>query len=253
MMTKCYIVCVLRLLHTAIIYLWILLGTMVLGTLAIMVSFVSKTGNAVHWVARQWARTILWVSGIRVSIEGAHLLGASGPCIFMANHASNFDIPVLLGSLQVQFRWLAKAELFKIPILGAGMRGAGYISIDRSHRASAFQSLARAAHLICSGRSVMIFPEGTRSQDGQMRAFKKGGFVLAVDAGVPIIPIVIKGTYAIMPKNRWIINCQAVSMQILAPIETTPYTRKTKDELMACVHKAMMAVTQDDRRGGNNA
>src|SRR5210317_685359 len=129
-------------------------------------------------------------------------LPLDAPCILMPIHQSNFDIPVLLGRLPVQFRWLAKAELFKIPIFGRGMRGCGYISIDRSNRKSAFQSLAEAATKIRNGVSVLIFPEGTRSRDGKILPFKKGGFVLSVDAGVPIVPIVIYNTGSIMPKGR---------------------------------------------------
>jgi 1-acyl-sn-glycerol-3-phosphate acyltransferase len=150
----------------------------------------------------------------------------------MCNHQSNFDIPVLLGCLPVQFRWLAKAELFKIPIFGRGMRSAGYISIDRFNQKSAFESISQAAQRIKGGVSVMIFPEGTRSTDGKIRPFKKGGFVLAVDAGVPIIPVVLHGTRAIMPKGRLRINHGQVVMDILSPVDTTGYTRDTKDELI---------------------
>jgi 1-acyl-sn-glycerol-3-phosphate acyltransferase len=106
-----------------------------------------------------------------------------------------------VGRLPVQFRWLAKAELFKIPIFGRAMRGVGYISIDRSNRKSAFESLKQAALTIRNGTSVLIFPEGTRSRDGRILPFKKGGFVLAVDAGVPVVPIIIKGTGGSCPKG----------------------------------------------------
>jgi 1-acyl-sn-glycerol-3-phosphate acyltransferase len=157
----------------------------------------------------------------------------------MANHQSNFDIPVLLGRLPVQFRWLAKQELFRIPIFGRGMRGCGYISIDRTNRKLAFESLNEAARKIREGVSVMIFPEGTRSADGRIRPFKKGGFVLSVDAGVPIVPIVIHGTRAIMPKGSLMVRSQDIRMEILAPIDTAAYTRKTKDELMEKVRSAI--------------
>jgi 1-acyl-sn-glycerol-3-phosphate acyltransferase len=159
----------------------------------------------------------------------------------MCNHQSNYDIPVLLGELPVQFRWLAKAELFKVPIFGRGMRGAGYISIDRFDRSSAFQSLDKAAATIKQGTSVMIFPEGTRSVDGKLLPFKKGGFVLAVDAGVPIVPLVISGTHDIMPKGRLLVRRQSVHVQIQPPIETSAYTRDNKDDLMARVRQSMMA------------
>ena len=112
------------------------------------------------------------------------------------------------------------------------MRGCGYISIDRSNRKSAFKSLEKAADTIRNGASVLIFPEGTRSLDGKIRTFKKGGFVLTVDSGVPIIPVIIHGTYSIMPKSRIMVKPGNVTLKILQPIETAEYTRKTKDDLM---------------------
>ncbi len=243
----------LPILHTLIVYLWTILGTVLLGTLAILVSFFSKTGDAVHHVARLWALTILWVSGIRFVIKGMTENAGSGSYIFMSNHQSNFDIPVLLGGLPYQFRWLAKAELFKIPIFGASMKGAGYISIDRSDRKSAFESLARAAQLIRNGTSVLIFPEGTRSPDGRLLSFKKGGFVLAVDAGVPIIPIIITGTHDIMPKKSLMIERHPVVVKILAPIETAAYSRENKDDLMTHVRQVMLAAAAGDAQGVEDA
>jgi len=225
--------------HTAIIIVWVVLVTLVLGVAVILVALFSRNGNFPHLIARIWARSILKVAYIPVRVEGIENLNTDDSVILMPNHQSNFDIPVLLGCLPVQFRWLAKAELFKIPIFGRGMRGCGYISIDRSNRKLAFQSLAEAAQKIRNGVSVLIFPEGTRSWDGEIQAFKKGGFVLSVDAGVPIVPIIITGTGAVMPKGRMLIRRQAVGMQILAPIATSDYTRKTKDELMGIVKDTM--------------
>ena len=226
-------------LQTVIILVYVFLATIVMATVVIVVALFSRNGNAPHLVARAWARSILYVSGIHVHVNGLENLNVDGSCILMPNHQSNFDIPVLLGCLPIQFRWLAKAELFKIPIFGRGMRGCGYISIDRSNRKSAFQSLAEAAAKIRNGVSVLIFPEGTRSRDGRILPFKKGGFVLSVDAGVPIVPIVIFNTWSIMPKDRLRIRTQSVRMDILAPIPTSGYTRKTKNDLMNSVRNTI--------------
>ncbi len=212
---------------------------MIMATVVIIVAIFSRDGNLPHLVARAWARSILFVSGIQVHVNGLENLNVGGSCILMPNHQSNFDIPVLLGCLPVQFRWLAKAELFKIPIFGRGMRGCGYISIDRSNRKSAFQSLTEAAAKIRNGVSVLIFPEGTRSWDGNILPFKKGGFVLSVDAGVPIVPIIIFNTGSIMPKGKLFIRTQSVRMDILTPIPTSGYTRKTKDDLMEFVRNTI--------------
>jgi 1-acyl-sn-glycerol-3-phosphate acyltransferase len=171
----------------------------------------------------------------------------------MCNHQSNFDIPVLLGCLPVQFRWLAKAELFKIPIFGRGMRSAGYISIDRFNRESAFQSISEAAQKIRGGVSVMIFPEGTRSKDGKIRPFKKGGFVLAVDAGVPIIPIILHGTRSIMPKGQLRVYPGNVLIDIKKPVETSGYTRNNKDDLLERIRNIICDVFDEPKEANQDA
>jgi 1-acyl-sn-glycerol-3-phosphate acyltransferase len=150
----------------------------------------------------------------------------------MSNHQSSFDIFVLLAYLKVQFRWLAKAELFRIPLFGFAMKRAGYISIDRSNRRAAFKSLKTASEIIRGGVSVIIFPEGTRSLDGNIRPFKSGGFVIAVESGVPIVPVILHGTRSIMAKDRLRIEPGDVTVEIAEPIETADYTRKTRDDLL---------------------
>ncbi len=218
--------------RTLFIIIWIIFATIVLGMIAIISSFFSKQGNAPHIIGRFWGKSILFVSRIKVTVKGISNIDPSKSYIFMPNHQSNFDIPVLIGCIPAQFRWLAKAELFKIPLFGRAMRGCGYISIDRSNRKSAFKSLEKAAETIRNGASVLIFPEGTRSLDGKIRDFKKGGFVLTVDSGVSIIPVILHGTWSIMPKSSLRIMPGNVTLEILPPIETTEYTRKTKDDLM---------------------
>jgi 1-acyl-sn-glycerol-3-phosphate acyltransferase len=241
---------VFYILHSLLIYIWTIMATIVLGVVTIVSSFFSKTGNLPHMIARTWARSILVMSRVKVTVRGTSKLDHNGSFIYMSNHQSNYDIPVLLGCLPVQFRWLAKAELFKIPIFGRGMRGCGYISIDRSNRKSAFRSLKVAAATIRSGTSVLIFPEGTRSNDGKLRDFKKGGFVLAVDAGVPILPITIRGTYEIMPRSRIWIWSQAVEMEIHDPISTAEYSRKTKNDLMERVREVILSAQAKADAGG---
>ena len=227
-------------LQTLVIVVWFILVTVVISTSVIICSFFSRTGNGPHLLARFWANSILWVARAKITVSGAEKLDPNRSYIYMANHQSNADIPLLLGRLPVQFRWLAKAELFKIPIFGQAMRGVGYISIDRSNRKSAFESLKRAAQTIRNGTSVLIFPEGTRSRDGNMLPFKKGGFVLSVDSGVPIVPIIIRGTREIISKGHFMIRPAPITMQILDPVETSGYTRKTKDALLARIRSILI-------------
>ena len=225
--------------RTVIIYTWTILATLLIGTLTIIIGYFSRTGDLPHLLARFWGRTILWVSGVRVTVKGRHNIQPDRSYIYMANHQSNFDIPVLIAALPVQFRWLAKAELFKIPLFGGGMKGCGYISIDRSNRESAFESLKRAAETIRNGTSVLIFPEGTRSFDGRIQMFKKGGFVLTVDAGVPIVPLIIEGTGSIMPKGCKSISSGNVTLDILPPVDSSIYDRRNKDALIEKIRRLM--------------
>jgi 1-acyl-sn-glycerol-3-phosphate acyltransferase len=252
MIQKISVAKVITVIHTIIIYMWVIASTVVFGLLAILVSFFSKKGDGVHHIAQIWGRSITLVSGIRVTSTGVDPKFSGNSYIYMSNHQSNFDIPVLYSALPVQFRWLAKAELFRIPIFGNSMRCAGYISIDRSNRKSAFQSLVQATDMIRNGTSVMIFPEGTRSTDGQLLPFKKGGFLLAVDAGVPIIPIKIYNTQKVMPKGRLLVRHHRVMIQIGSPIQTSGYTRKTKDDLIARVRDAMLSMPSMQDGGGGD-
>ena len=210
------------------------------AVITILTSFVSTDGETPHKVARIWAKCILAASNIKVTVKGLSNLDRTGSYIYMPNHVSNFDIPVLQAYLPVQFRWLAKAELFKIPIFGYAMKRAGYISINRFDRKSAIQSLNKAAEIIRNGTSVIIFPEGTRSQNQNIQSFKKGGFVLAVDSGVPIIPIIIHGTWTIMQKKQILVRPGNVVLEIKKPIKTSDYTRKTKDDLMEKIRNIIL-------------
>ena len=224
---------------TLFVMCWIVIATIFFGTLAIITGFFSKTGNLPHMVATMWARTILFVSRVKIRTTGVENLDKEKSYIFMANHQSNFDILAVFAGLPFQFRWLAKAELFRIPIFAQGMRGCGYISIDRKNRESAFKSLNEAADKIKNGASVMIFPEGTRSRDGKLLPFKKGGFVLARNAGVPITPIVITGSLEIMPKTRLRIKSGEISITILPQINTALYKDQDKEVLMDLVREKL--------------
>jgi len=224
---------------TLYVTIWVGFATLVAGILVIVLSFFVRSGNPLHKIARLWGKSILFVSRVEMSVKGLSNIDPSAPYIYMPNHQSNFDIPVLLGHLAVQFRWLAKVELFKIPIFGHAMRKAGYISIDRNNRESAIKSLNAAANKIKSGVSVLIFPEGTRSRDGKIQPFKKGGFVMAIESGVPIVPVVITGTRSLMTKGKFRVNAGHVRMVIHKPIDTSAYTRETKEALMESVRRVI--------------
>ena len=194
----------------------------------------------VHLYARLWGRLILLASGVKVRVRGLERVQGKGPFIFMSNHLSAYDIFSLLAYLPFQFRWLAKAELFRIPILGWAMRAAGYIPIDRSNPRRALRSMEEAAKRIREGVSVVVFPEGTRSRDGKLGPFRKGGFSLAIKAKVPVVPTAIKGTFEIMPpQSKRIMRRGTVYIVLGEPIETEGLTMRDRDELMTRVREGI--------------
>jgi 1-acyl-sn-glycerol-3-phosphate acyltransferase len=233
-------------LRTFFIILLVVVETGFMSIVAILTSVFDRKGHHIHKVARTWARGILFSSRIHVSVEGISHIDPTQSYIFMPNHLSNFDIPILLAHLPVQFRWLAKKELYKIPIFGFALKRAGYISIDRANLRSAITSLNRAVANIQKGISVTIFPEGTRSLDGNLGPFKKGGFVIAANSGIPVVPIALHGTWEIMSKKGFHIQPGNAVLEILPPIHTASQGKKGRDALMAEVRDMIQRAV--DRR-----
>lgn len=238
----------------------LLLGVAVTGYIsvcAIIFSLISPGENKIHHLAKIWAKILLLLSNTRVAVIGAENVLPGKPQIFMANHQSDFDIFIVLGFVPGQFRWIAKKELFKIPLFGKAMQGAGYIEIDRQNHEKAIRSLDLAAQKIREGKSVMTFPEGTRSKDGTLKPFKQGMFHLAIKSGVPIIPISIIGAGVIMPKRSLRINPGKITMVIGKPIDVTGYTIENRAQLIEKVRGVIidtlqMGTTADNGPGACN-
>jgi 1-acyl-sn-glycerol-3-phosphate acyltransferase len=214
--------------------------TLLISLMTLFMTLVLRREAAsVQGLAAWWARSICRASGVEVSVSGTGQLNPEMPYIFAANHQSQFDILVLQGFLGIDFRWLAKKELFAVPIWGAAMRRAGYIPVDRSHGRQAIKSLDEAAQKIAAGTSVIIFPEGTRSKDGKLHEFKAGAMVLAIKSGVPIIPVAILGTYEILPKGRLLVTPGTVQIRLGSPIETRNCTSRDKHGLARVSQEAV--------------
>jgi 1-acyl-sn-glycerol-3-phosphate acyltransferase len=197
----------------------------------------SPSGDAYLALARLWGRSLFKAWGVRLHVEGAEQVDFAAPHLYMSNHQSHTDILALYATIPTPVRFLAKKELKYIPIFGWGMAVANYVFIDRGKQSEAFRSIDLAAERIAKGHAVVVFPEGTRSRDGALRDFKKGGFVLAMKSGVPVIPVGIVGTYAVLPNHSWIIHGSCdVTVRFGDPIPTTGVTR---DELMARVRAAI--------------
>ena len=206
--------------------------TAFMSSCAFLFPLISPGENKVHKIANLWARMLLWLTSTRVDVIGKENVLMEKPQIFMANHQSDFDILIVLAHIPGQFRWIAKKELFKIPIFGKAMRNAGYIEIDRQNHEKALKSLDEAAQKIREGKSVVTFPEGTRSRDGKIRPFKQGMFHLAIQAGVPIVPISIIGAHEIMPKRTLKVKPGRIRMVIDRPVDVSGYTLETRSELI---------------------
>lgn len=207
----------------------------------ILISIFDRTGSRVHrYTAVPWAKTILWVCGIRLRLMGLENAEDDAPCVYMANHQSYFDIFALLAGLPVDFKFILKKELMKIPILGFAMKRVRYIAIDRGDPRRALISMNKAAQKIRNGASVLIFPEGSRSKDGRVQSFKKGGFHLALKSGCDIVPVSIIGSRDIVPKGSMRVNRGTIDMHIGRPIPIGGWSRRDMDKLINLVRETVI-------------
>src|SRR3990172_6697866 len=207
-------------LRTALVWAAGLPVTFALFALVVLSLLVDRSGCLVHSIGALWCRLILALSGVRVTVKGMENLPLDRPVIIVSNHQGAFDIPVLQSHIPVQFRWVAKKSLFRIPVVGWSMRLAGYIGIDRSDAGSAYRSIEKAAEKVKKGTSVLLFPEGTRSVTGKLLPFKKGGFLIAAKSGVEIVPVAVKGTKGVMKKGSLLISPAGVTLTIGRPMPT---------------------------------
>jgi 1-acyl-sn-glycerol-3-phosphate acyltransferase len=201
-----------------------------IGLIAVALYRILPNKAPVWAFARSQARTLARLCGVRVQVHGLEHL-KDEPYVFVANHQSHFDVAALLGFLPGQNRFAAKKELFKEPILGLILRTMGMVPVDRDDTLASIEQLGR---LRADGHSIVIFPEGTRSSDGQLLPFKKGAFVAAIRLGIPLVPVVCKGTAEIMPKGQYLsIVPGEVHIVVLEPISTRGMTYEDRDDLLA--------------------
>lgn len=193
----------------------------------------------IHNYARAWAWLIIKSSGVRVALSGRDHIEEGRPYVLMANHQGAFDIFALLAYLPVNFKWVAREEIFRIPVLGWAMAAAGYISIDRKGKKKAMESVERAVAKIRDGASVLVFPEGTRSPDGEIHPFKRGGFTLAVKAGVPIIPISIRGSRNVLPRSSLRLRPGRIEIIVGKRVRTDDRSLADRGSLMEEVKRAI--------------
>ena len=201
-------------------------------------------GGFFDGIPRWWSQTILFAAGVRIRVHNPERMRSGEPRIFVCNHVSWFDVPAVAGTLP-RGKYVAKAELGKIPFFGFGMRSLGMIEIERTNRKSAFASYELAARRIRAGTPVVVYPEGTRGFSYTLRPFKKGPFVLAITAGVPIVPVALHGTMEVMKKGGWRVRPGVVDVHLLEEVATEGYSYEDRDRLVAVVYDRMAAALHE--------
>lgn len=212
-----------------------------MATLSILFSLLDGTGKRQHWCARTWSRLILWISRVRVDIQGLSGLDTTRAYIFASNHLSIFDIWAFLAHLPFQFRFVAKMSLFRQPFLGWHLKRSGNIPIDRHNPRQALRSLRTAGERIRAGISVVVFPEGMRTWGEVVAPFKRGSFLLAQHAEVPVVPVTLIGSHRLLPRGSVRITPGEMQMIIHPPIEYAEYKDMNLDELADKVRTQIIA------------
>ncbi len=199
----------------------IVLATIAFGLVSLIISLFETSGRRQIAVARAWARVLLGGRGVKVKAAGSEKIAPHGSYVFVSNHLSYMDTPVVLANIPVQFRFLAKSGLFKIPLMGTHLARAGHIPVPRDDARAAVKTMNMAAQVMRErGTSLLIFPEGGRSQTGDLAAFKEGAAYIAIRAGVPLVPIALKGTREVLPFGSGEVRAGTVTMRIGDPIPT---------------------------------
>ncbi len=220
-------------------------ATIVFGGLATVVGWLPPRGKWMYLSAWMWSWVVVWSAGIRVRRHFATPLAASEGYVFMVNHQSMMDIPVLLATLPGETRMLAKKGLFQIPLFGWGLSAGGFIPVDRKRRSTARETFAASVRCLEEGRSLLLFPEETRSR-GELLPFKSGGFLMALKTGYPIVPVGLDGTLEARPRGSLINRPWRVDVRYGEPIDVTAYGVRGKARLMEDVRARVLELRAGD-------
>jgi len=219
---------------------FVLVSTFVFSVFALVVIPFDKKGDVFRLSPWLWSKSILWVFGIKVHVQGYERLDPEKPYIFVSNHASMFDIPTVVVALRGNVNIVFKKELTRVPVWGWALRYGHFIMIDRTNPRDAMASIERAAESIKNGSSVILYAEGTRTEDGRLQPFKRGAFSLAMKAGVEVVPMILNGTFKILPKGSLITKPADISVVLEEPIPVEGMEGKSGEmELMTKVRSAI--------------
>ncbi len=213
----------------------LILNTLMLSIVIIAVSPFDRHGRALHYIGKLWAFINLYLPGTRVSVEGKEKLQANGAYVIMSNHQSLLDPWILIAKLPFQLRWIIKSGVKRMPVFGYALKRMGHIFVDKNSRKGMVESVRMAEEQIGRGASVVIFPEGTRSRDGRLLEFQRGGAVIAARTGVPILPVTINGSRFVLPKGTLALMPGKIKVVIGDPIDPRGITDAGRDGLMGTV------------------
>jgi len=233
--------------RTILVFLTLLIATPVIGIAVIVASLFGvrdREGSIYDHAPRWWAWLLVRAGGVRVRLHNEERMRTGEPRIYVSNHVSWFDV-LTLASVLPRYKFVGKAELFRLPIFGRAARAAGMIAIERENRKSAFESYRVAAERIQAGASVVVFPEGTRGRTYALRQFKKGPFVLAVAAGVPIVPTIVHGTLHVMNRDTFWVRPGVVDITFLEPIDASGLTYEDRNRLSRAAWDRMAAAMRE--------
>lgn len=234
--------------RTLLFWLTLPPSTLVFSLVSVVGGWLGASAGLHDWVHRNWARCVLGSAGVRVRVRGTEHLRPEGGQILASNHQSMFDIWALFRGVPASVRFVAKAELERIPVFARACREAGHVFIPRRRPAEALTSMREAGRRMAEeGLTLGLFPEGTRSPDGQLRRFKSGPFLLAIHAGAPVFPVAISGSAGIMPKGRFRIRPGVVEIRIGEPYATGDLSANDRGELARAVHAEVASMLGDVR------
>ena len=218
--------------RATLVYLFIAACVLLLAPFGLLWAVRAKDAHMLFRLARFCIRAAGWIAGVRVHVEGREKINAVKTCVFLSNHQGNFDGPVLLHALGRDLRALVKKEMMRLPVISLVLRAAEFVPLERANPAQTRAGIERGARLIREGKSFFAFPEGTRSRDGSLGGFKKGAFIMAIQAEAPIVPITITGSAAIQPPGRYGIRPGRIRIVIHDPIETRGMAFDDRDVLI---------------------
>jgi len=218
----------------------VVVATGVLAPLIIVISLFTSSGRPGYVIARAWAWVCSWMLGVTASLHSADKAVAGTSYVITPNHQSNADILALICMLPTPYRWVIKKELLKIPVFGSALGRTGAVSLDRSNTAQSVERLRKSVDKLKGGWSLLIYPEGTRTRDGNVQPFKKGAFMLAVNTGIPILPVTVNGAFKVLPKSAYLPIPGHVAITIGDPIPTDGLTEADVPELMERTRQAVL-------------